>query len=365
MSSFVDGVIGGVKTAFCTFINIGDSGTSFFNELSPLPDIPSAGPFWNRVLCDRNEPIPVPPPPFNGGQCPGVLYRFFATRTRFGPDDNCDEEVTNPQSLALGPVSGPFFREFDVSSPDRIGQEWYLVDGSGNEQSFGVSDRPRTCPASTLTVNNVVREDGQPDNCGDPGPVIPPFPPEGDTVDIDITYVNNEGDTVVELGDLRIFAPVVIAPVNIVAPIRVNLPDVSFDGQIVLAPRFDVVLNPPVSTDGPGVEGGDDEQPEPDGQRELIGVRVITSDPTAGGATTIFGQGAAPNLYVPRLATVQYEVKFEGVTAWTEPVDIKAANQFVPAPKVGLVTRFVVNNIPNVTSVARPIFVPETPCCCE
>jgi len=365
MTNFVDSVVGGVRTAFCTFINIGDRGTSFFNELSPLPDIPSAGPFWNRVLCDRNDPLPPgPPPPFTGGQCP-TEYRVTISRTLFSESEGQPPSSATVDRIGQGPVSGVFVRASTEGAPSGRYESSIIVAFASGEVTAGSTFVDNGSTGYVIDNVSVVRTDGQPDNCGSPPPDIPPFPPEGDTVNIDITYTNNEGDTVVELGDLTIFAPVVIAPVNIVAPIRVNLPDVSFNGQIVLAPRFDVVLNPPASTDGPGEEGGDDEQPEPDDEKELIGVRVITSDPTAGGATTIFGQGAAPNLYVPRLATVQYEVKFEGVTAWTEPVDIKAANQFVPAPKVGLVTRFVVNNIPNVSSVARPIFIPETPRCCE
>lgn len=356
MSSFVDGVVDGVRSAFCTFINVGERGTAFFNELSPLPDIPSYGPFWNRVLCDRNEPLPPVQPPFTGGQCPGELYEF---RIIFAPDNPPGSQSSFIGNF-VGPITGWQITGEEVlnpNNPDSILYSWRFTHANGVETGATNSSAGGITP----TVSPV---DGT-DDCGDPPPTIPPFPPGGDIVSIDITYTNNEGNTVVELGDLTIFAPVVIAPVNIVAPIRVNLPDVSFNGQIVLSPRFDVVLNPPVSTDGPGEEGGDDEQPEPDDEKELIGVRVITQNPTTGAATTIFGQGAAPNLYVPRLATVQYEVRFENVTAWTEPVDIKAANQFVPAPKVGLVTRFVVNNIPNVTSVARPIFVPETPRCCE
>ena len=349
MSNFVDGVIGGVKTAFCTFINIGDSGTSFFNELSPLPDIPSYGPFWNRVLCDRNEPLPEAPPPFTGGQCPGVAYRPQVRETDGG-------WTTVISSLVYGPIS-----RFERRSPDAFTFE---VDGFLQDGSPGTFISPTIVDRALPVEKRIIRADGQPDTCGDPPPIIPPFPPSGDTVDIDITYTNNEGDTVVELGDLTIFAPVIIAPVNIVAPIRVELPDVSFDGQIVLAPRFDVILNPPASSDGPGEEGGDGEQPQPDDEKELIGVRVITPNPSAGGATVIFGMGSAPNLYVPRLATAQYELLFDGVSTWTDPVDIKTDNQFVPAPRDGVVLRFVINNIPGVSSVGRPVFIPEQPRCC-
>jgi len=351
MANFVQGVIDGVKTAFCTFINVGDRGTSFFNDISPLPDIPSAGPFWNRVLCNRNQPLPVPPSPFTGGQCPGVAYRIRYGSFRNGGPVN---ELGSSPKIFIGPVE--FFDDSD---------EFATVQGIRGSQgesasvSISVSDSP-----AGFEVIDVERVDGQPDDCGDPPPPIPPFPPEGDTVNIDITYTNNEGDTVIELGDLQIFAPIVIAPVNIVAPIRVDLPDVSIDGQIVLAPRFDVNLNPPGPSVGPGEEGGDDEQPDPNDEKQLIGVRVITPNPDEGAATVVLGQGASPNLYVPRLATVQYEINFEGATTWTAPVDIKAANQFVPAPRDGLVVRFVISNIPNVSSIGRPVFIPEQPRCC-
>lgn len=337
-----------MRVGLCRYLDFVGKGSSWISGISPV-DLPDAGDFWNRVLCDRNKPFPEDPPPFTGGQCPGVQYlcqvltaggiwRTAVPLATFGPVSEFREEF---------PGAG----EFTVTARDAQGGPL-------------VTDGPIITDRVVPIEKRVIRADGQPDECGDPPPDIPPFPPEGDTINIDITYTNNEGDTVIELGDLRIFAPVVIAPVNIVAPIRVNLPDVSFDGQIVIAPRFDVILNPPGPSVGPGEEGGDDEQPTQDDEKELVGVRVITPNPTTGNATVIFGQGAAPNLYVPRLATVQYELLFDGATTWTDPIDVKTSDQFIPAPKVGLVTRFVINNIPNVSSVVRPVFVPEQPRCC-
>lgn len=340
MSNFVESTKSAIQTGLCNYLSFAGKGESWFNELSPV-DLPSTGQFWDRVLCDRNDGLPPTPPPFDGGQCPGALYRFFATRTRFDFEPSCDPQVTNPQLLAVGPVSGPFFREFDVPQPDRVGQEWFMIDGNGNEMTFGTSSRDEACSSSTLTIDSVVREDGQPDDCGNQTPAPAPFPTGGETTPINITYVNNEGDNVTELGDLRIFAPVVIAPVNIIAPIRVELPDLVFDGTIQLAPEFSIGLNPPTIDDSPGDVDAppppEDPSTSPDtpsdeSNAELIGAVVTVSDADESLATQIFG-GQGPDVFAPRLGTLAFRVRVAGATAWFGNYPVQNSTQFFPAPR--------------------------------
>jgi hypothetical protein len=170
---------------------------------------------------------------------------------------------------------------------------------------------------------------------------VPPFPPSGDTTNVNITYVNNEGDNVTELGDLVIFAPVVIAPVTVIAPIRVDLPDVSFNGNIVLSPDFNIELQPPSFRRGPGdtdapppPENPDTSPttPQDDSTRQIIGaIATVTSDPSDGLATEV-ASADGPDLFVPRMGTLSFRVRVAGSLSWTTPIDIKTTRQFIPAP---------------------------------
>jgi len=352
MSSFIDATKESVRVGLCNYLSFAGKGRSWVNELSPV-DLPDFGDFWNRVLCDRNEPLPENPPPFTGGQCPGVEYDVFFTYDYFGARaPECDLTQNDRTRRGLGPVSGVGVRTGPSSTPGRYLSEMFVTFADG-EQVGPSTFTDDECAGYVLTGVTITRTDGQPDNCGNPTPPIAPFPPTGDTVDIDITYVNNEGDNVTELGDLVIFAPVVIAPVTVVAPIRIDLPDVSFNGDIVLSPDFDIRLRPPSFRRGPG---GIDSPPPPenpdtspttpqdDSTRRIIGaIATVTSDPSSGLATEISSDDG-PDLFVPRMGTLSFRVRADTALSWTAPVDIKTTRQFISAPE----------NVQTLDAVASP-----------
>lgn len=340
VGNFFDRTREAVRTGLCNYLSAVDKGRSWVNELSPA-DLPNFTGYFNRLICDDNEPFPSPPPPFTGGQCEGVQYLCQVLTTS-------GNWTTAVPLATFGPIS-----EFSEDSPGA--GEWTVRarDSSGAPL---VTDGPIITDRVIPPETRIIRADGQPDDCGNPPVPVPPFPPGGDTTNIDITYVNNEGDSVTELGDLIIFAPVVIAPVTIVAPIRVDLPDVSFDGQIVLSPDFNITLSPPPFGDAPGDVGEDDDPPPEDSRRSLLGVRCRCSNPEDTKATQVFGSGSAPDLWVPRLATVVFEVRVGDVVTRSRDYDLKQTDQFFPVPDKGLVTRYFVTPVPDASVSAQAVY---------
>lgn len=340
VGNFFDRTREAIRTGLCNYVSAVDKGRSWVNELSPA-DLPNFTGYFNRLICDDNEPFPSSPLPFNGGQCPGVAYLVsYGFFQNGGPVT----ELGSSPKVFIGPVTF-----FDNSDEFSIRQG---IEGSqGESASVSIS---RVDEPAGFVVISISRVDGQPDDCGNLPPS--PFPPGGDTTDIDITYVNNDGDTVTELGDLIIFAPVVIAPVTVVAPIRVDLPDVSFDGQIVLSPDFNIELSPPPFGDGPGDVGEDDDPPPEDSRRSLLGVRCRCSNPEDTNATQVFGFGNAPDLWVPRLASVVFEVRVGDEVTRSQDYDLKQTDQFFPVPDRGLVTRYFVTPIPGASVSAQAVY---------
>lgn len=361
VGNFVESTREAVRTGLCNYLTFVGKGRSWVNELSPV-DLPDFGEFWNRVLCDRNESLPPTPPQFTGGQCPGVEYDVFFTfdyRGTQGP--NCTLSTGSRTRRGLGPVQGVFVTAEDSPNPDRYNSVVTTRFADG-DQVGPATFTEFECDGYAVTGVTVTRVDGQPDDCGDPPPVVEPFPPQGDTINIDVTYTNNEGDIVTELGDFNLFAPIVIAPVTIVAPIRVNLPDVSFNGQIVLSPEFEVDLFPPSFDKAPGVVGEESEPPPEDSKRELLGVRVRCGNPGDTQATRVFGVGNTPDLWVPRLASVFFEVRVEDVVTRSRDYDLKQEDQFFPVPDKGLVTRFFVIPVPGASVTSQAVYKePEVP----
>lgn len=134
----------------------------------------ACGPYWDDAPYD---PPADPIPPFEGGQCPGVLYDVSLS---YGSDNTnpIDTVFTNQ----LGPVN------FRVESDS--GFNTYYLTSAGNDGPLVVSLLTDENPFFSIT--GVSRVDGQPDNCGDPTTpdrdpvVLPPgtLPPNGNPVDI-------------------------------------------------------------------------------------------------------------------------------------------------------------------------------------
>ena len=162
----------------------------------------------NRANVDTSEP-----PPFQGGQCPGVLYRVEVKALVNSPADRGNSQITT----TYGPING--FRETHQTSTGSNGQIYYnghvelYANGSPVEfrgwTSLYTSLAGYSAHSSQQTINykviDVSRTDGQPDDCGDPatpvttgptapvyGPTTTPLPP-GPALD-DVSTSDPTGD---------------------------------------------------------------------------------------------------------------------------------------------------------------------------
>lgn len=332
--TFAAAVRDSILSGACAYLGQVDNANRFFNELSPV-NLPNFAKYWRPKLCNEDPAnVPEPQPPFNGGQCPNVLYdvswqyKFVGNNSSTGTTQN----VAGPIALDVGQeeING-VLRNFGR-----------IVQRAGTAQETKITIYQSTGDIETpLNITGVVRDDGQPDTCGDPPIEIPPYPPTGDTYNISPTYVDNSGNTVNLNGSVTLFAPVLIAPVTVIAPVRVSLGGVDFNGTLELAPDFNFNFGQPPSTTKPG---RGDEIPEPDDPANvpdtpedsdnprLIGTKV-TASATGNTKTTEYPQGDGPTLYLPRLASCYFRVRNSAGLSWSQPFPVRTRSEFIPVPR--------------------------------
>jgi hypothetical protein len=238
----VGGVVGGILGIRDEIQNptpgnpVGPIGQAVCNTLSSVgyDDIPLNNrtgpgfvcePYWN----DKGFDPPQEMPPFTGGQCAGVSYTVTMQWDVYSDGADCSNPGTQAANRnATGPIKGVSLSSFngnDGPCPQGEGDVVTLnatnVDGSPRDiivQGAGsdIFANPR--------ITNIVRIDGQPDNCGDPPPDSVPGPSnpgtpydqpqplpgypgvdiivgapeitEGDDYYIPITITNDDGDPV-------------------------------------------------------------------------------------------------------------------------------------------------------------------------
>lgn len=170
---------------------------------------------FNRGLYDSlcsGRPSGLPAPPqkqFEGGQCDCVAYLFDVIITQPGTDEPIVVSGGVPGKiggLVETPVSGVqgvigVYVSYVECNPD----------GTKSTKLLSISNR---LAGGSSTLSNVRRQDGLPDNCGDPPPAYPPesyiVPDGGFTGTGSVTY--NDGT------DLAI--PLVYAPISV--PVSLN-----------------------------------------------------------------------------------------------------------------------------------------------
>lgn len=364
MGTLAEGITNGYKAALCRLLGSPLGGLARAYDAFGGPTVADNVRAARRWVCgdDPDAELPPIPPPFAGGQCP-VLYDI---RTRadfvFGSGTvTLDSGVTR----VLGPIGG-------VSvAPSTDGGC-----GQGSPRAVVVATGQglvtTQCPGQSSDIQNpriisVVRVDGQPDDCGNPEPILPP--PAPINIDIDVTYGPNN--------EFNITVPVVIAPFfvsvdgRINAPVTVEIsPNVNISGTLELFPDFKFVPTvdvdvdiggnqpdpapPPSDPEGPGSPGDDDPdtpgEPEPRVYGLLCRAR-IESDARPSG---IF-QEVGPDIYAPRLGSARFGTLISGVVFWSEDIDIKGLNSVIQCPIPWGASRFAVNAAPGVAITYTPI----------
>src|SRR5512147_519384 len=356
--TFVDEVANALRNGYCSIVG---SYASFLEQnfpafgVVPNPGLGAAR-LAQRLFCNSEPPDEPPPidPGFTGGQCAGVLYRVTCSITYpFGGSP----VTVNPQRLVTGPIT--FVGTERVSSTS-IRTIIRASGGSVTTQVDSYSSSEENVDQYTLNFASVIRPDGLPDNCGDPDPLPPPPPPpppDGfNVIAVDVTYTDNSGhDITVPI--VAVFATVVIAGNgNVFAPVRVNVPvdaDLNLNGTLNLT-TGDINLNfgdqnrlpgledcppapPGVPDDIPDVPDDVPDYSEPDEPGvvpTVIRGAIVTVTETGNGVTHVF-QGDNPDVYLPRLGNIQFQMEFGRRIAWSEDIPVKNRRQFIRCPWEG------------------------------
>lgn len=295
-------------------------------------DLRAAGQLYRsaqQVACNRTPDSVggVIAPPFTGGQCPGVLYQFTYNPSPSPPFSG------NPILSAAG--RGPL--TLDAGTDPNGGVFAIIRDQSGAGIASAGTNDPDV-DSIELNITNMTRLDGQPDDCGDPPPEVPPYNPEDWTFNPTIDYDDDDGNTVTINPEI-VIQPNILGPGgDLEVPFTVEFsPEVNLTGNFNLN-TGDLVINGGGNGSGQDFSGPQEEPQEPGEQEEqenIIGVRVISSEDGSGVETTeILQTGGNPNIYVPRTSTVAFRYK-TGVSgsAWGTDLPVKSLNAVIWADR--------------------------------
>lgn len=286
-----------------------------------------------RKLCSddpANDPMYVPE--FTGGQCPNVLYRV----------DYEFRNGSNPFVPAVLFERGPLSISNALGSGDADAQ---CQPGATftRKTLVGFNGVTRVLSSGCNTDSRVVAvgpQGGGPNNCGDPPP--PPGPPPGPVeFPTDITY-NIDGDTTINVPVNLIFAPAYVnADFGIEIPVDITVDGLEFKGEATFSPEFNLTFEPKGVQPGPGVPDDDDDgggggggTPVPENEDDftpIIGVLVF-SEVVSENKASVLESEDGPNIYAPRIGSVQFAIKTGNSIGWTADQDVKNLESYVPCP---------------------------------
>ncbi len=189
------------------------TGSMFNNPIAPYNDG-----LLNSLCAPRNKLPAAPSVPFTGGQCQCISYLVSFNYSIVGGSSGSNAIVVP------GPVSAIVKEAISPSTSQPVLYNFGVYGGSdacGGNRYFeligNVSD------GSTCTITSVVRQDSQPDTCGDPPSQYPRVRPPDYQLN---TTVN-----------------VQVSPnFSVVAPVEVFAPVTNFSPQLALGP-FNVDFN--------------------------------------------------------------------------------------------------------------------------
>lgn len=329
MSNFLTAVTTAVQGAACLILNSpGTQAAEFVSGLVPTSGYDDAIRGLRRLVCDdTDDNVNQPPPEFTGGQCVGAPYTAGWTYLDGSPFIYV--------ASVVGPISS-MTASFSRPGPFPNVEYWnYRIVHAGGVSEGEEAVQPKDDAPGLIQI---FRQDGQPDNCGDPPPPRPDtYVPSPTTVNI--TYVDNTMNTFNEDVDITIFAPFIGIGGAIFAPITIAGNTFQLAGTLQFSPDFKLEVNPVVEIGPRG--SADGEPPPPDyptelpestqGRRVIVGAIVTATTVTLGKKTEI-DQEVNPDIFAPRIGNLSFLISTDKGVAWTEDIPIKNVRQFVTCP---------------------------------
>jgi len=245
------------------------------------PEVVNAmcSPFWNQ----EGVSPPQFPVPYLGGQCPGVQYTV-KLQTTDGVWVGSPSKVQTENSIN-GPVGG-------IAYERGTGQQsaWDRVElGQGAPESPRFVAYLAPWGLRDVFVTEIVREDGLPDDCGNPSPLPVPSPNPGSPGRFGETHIHIDPVTNISY-DIDVGSPVIDIdaglqiPVTIDANLTINFPGNDYGGGGGVPPDSPPSTTPPPGGGGlgggSGIVGGgpnappSEEFPEPPEGKEWIGAVI-------------------------------------------------------------------------------------------
>jgi hypothetical protein len=324
--ALIDDVRTAVRSGLCGLLN-GIEAIDRFGINAGLPeDAPPSfpgSPLGNIVnnaqglLCDRMPQSRGPS--FTGGQCP-TTYTVVHTRTNTNTSTGFVIDSQDTNTSVAGPISS--IRITSSASPGQI----TAFGPNGAQIIFSNS---AATVISNLRINSVTRNDGQPDNCLPPTPI--PLPEADRTRPITI---NNISGTVVFAvpilnvnGDLQVGFTLAVGELNLSGTVQLNTGDIEFNfGGQPTDPDAPEVPTPDVTP--PDAE---DDDPENEKKANIIGVIVVATEIGTNAATEV-PMLSMPNLFIPRIANVSFQIRIKNRSHWTSDLPVKSRNAYIACP---------------------------------
>lgn len=343
MATFPEVVRDRVNAALCAVLGPVDSAASYLAPITGGAGTNATARALRALSCGEPGPADVPPP-FIGGQCDGATYSVDAA----GPTS-----VPGPGTMRWVGMTGPIGGLTPVVSGG-AGQFRQLRLQTKNGLRPIDSGQSNIAPEDVAgwSIVGIQRTDGQPDDCGNPPPPAPaPYVPTPTTTNI--TYEGDDNVTYNRDIDITLLVPIINISGELEIPVDISVsPDFNLRGRIGLNPDFNISLSPGGMSDQPSALP----QPEPEDEEQFIkGVVLVATCGATSRATQLF-RPPGPDLCVPRIASVVFEVGVGGSTYWTVPVDVKTEVCIVPVPGALKARNFRVSPEPGSTIVSAFAF---------
>lgn len=287
------------------------------------------------VRAARNVACNVPPVaggsdalvPFTGGQCPGVMYQFNWFPSPVPPFDG----VQRLSQAGPGPL------EF-VSFPEPNGGASAFVRASNGVVMASAGTGDASVTAVNLNITNMVRLDGQPDDCGNPSPDIPPYNQDDWTTPQPVTYDDNDGNSLTINPTFRFSPGGPDGNGGLTVPF-----DVTFEDGSQMFGDFNLTtgdINIGIGNSGGEGTGGGAREIQPgediqEGNGNIVGVRVIASKTGSNAkGTDLLQPGGNGTVWFPRIGNIAFGYDTQSGIAWSEDIPVKGENYIIWAKVV-------------------------------